>query len=184
MSKNVVGRVSVFLFLLALCFALAGCGQAVSEEEISVQIDGKPVSFLFRSRTDTQATDIWEELPVYGELKDAAPIAAPGEHRIGIDFSGCAFPEWFAAYGYRGGVGEDGTDGGVGEDGTDEVKYGDLAIGSCEQSENVFTLRFTSQASAYADEMAIFVFHMQWPAGASGLQEVWMYVGCFTGGAA
>ena len=163
MIKNVVGRVSVFLFLLMLCFALAGCGQAVSEEEISVQIDGKPVSFLFRSRTDTQATDIWEELPVYGELKDAAPI------------SGCAFPEWFAAYGYRGGVGEDGTD---------EVKYGDLAIGSCEQSENVFTLRFTSQASAYADEMAIFVFHMQWPAGASGLQEVWMYVGCFTGGAA
>ena len=175
MIKNVVGRVSVFLFLLTLCFALVGCGQAVSEEEISVQIDGKPVSFLFRSRTDTQATDIWEELPVYGELKDAAPIAAPGEHRISIDFSGCAFPEWLAAYGYHGGVGEDGTE---------EVKYGDLAIDSCEQSENVFTLRFTSQASAYADEMAIFVFHMQWPAGASGLQEVWMYVGCFTGGAA
>lgn len=175
MIKNVVGRVSAFLFLLAICFALAGCGHAVSEEAISVQIDDKPVSFLFRSHTATQATDIWEELPVYGDLQDAAPSVQAGEHRIGIDFSGCAFPEWLAAYGYRGGAGEDGTD---------EVKYGALAIDSCEQSENVFTLRFTSQASAYADEMAIFVFHMQWSADASGLQEVWMYVGCFTGGAA
>ena len=175
MIKNVVGKVSAFLLLLVLCFALAGCGQAVSEEAISVQIDGKPASFLFRSRTATQATDIWEVLPVYGDLEDTAPSVQPGEHKISIDFSGCAFPDWFAVYGYRGGAGEDGTD---------EVKYSDLAIDGCEQSENVFTLRFTSQESAHADEMAIFVFHMQCSAGAGGLQEVWMYVGCFTGGAA
>lgn len=172
--KAVFRRMGAVVVAAILSLALAGCGQEVAKETIAVRIDGEAAPFLFRSRTVTQTTDIWEVLPVYGELEDAAPSVQPGEHRVGIDFSGCAFPERIAAYGYRGGSG-------VSEDGVFEERYGAVAIDSCEQTEDTFTLRFTAQASAHADEMAVFVFYMEWPAGGGAVQEAWLYVGCFAG---
>lgn len=90
--KAVFRRMGAVVVAAILSLALAGCGQEVAKETIAVRIDGEAVPFLFRSRTVTQTTDIWEVLPVYGELEDAAPSVQPGEHRVGIDFSGCAFP--------------------------------------------------------------------------------------------
>ena len=56
--------------------------------------------------------------------------------------------------------------------------YGELIINSCRQGEDYFSLRFTATEPAYADEMLIVFFGMEWKS-ISGIQEVRLYVGCF-----
>ena len=61
MIKNVVGRVSVFLFLLTLCFALVGCGQAVEKtvEWEKARLAGRDL----RAVTDAQIEEYFSSPP-------------------------------------------------------------------------------------------------------------------------
>ena len=168
MKRCICALLALFL-LLPTGVLLTGCGRAEpSQDTLSVQLDGEDVPVFLHSRFYTETNDVWVSFPIYSELEDAAPTVAPGEHMVAIDCSACGFPDIIDAGGHRGGAAD--------EDG--EVIYGELIINSCRKSEDYFSLRFTATEPAYADEMLIVSFGMEWKS-IRGIQEVKVYVGCF-----